>query len=192
MIGNDIIDIKETKLSTSWNRPRFIEKIFTLEEQELISNSTDPFTTVWHLWSMKESAYKVFIQANGDRFFNPKRIECTLDNLKTGQVKIGNSTLKTNTLTNSDYIFSTSTFDDTGIITRIFQLNQSNINYQSVFMHQQVLNDIATSNSLNGEELKIQKNKAGVPKVYYKNKQLNTFITITHHGNFGAYSILKN
>ena len=61
MLGNDIIDINETRRTTNWERPRFIEKIFTFKEQRMITKSADPFTTVWHLWSMKESAYKVFI-----------------------------------------------------------------------------------------------------------------------------------
>ena len=192
MVGNDIIDINETRRSSNWERPGFIQKIFTTNEQHIINTSTDPFTTLWHLWSMKESAYKVFIQAGGNRFFNPTKIECRLESPQKGRVKINTTTVKTNTSINSNYIFSTASIDDLGIDTRIFQLSENNNKYQSYFMHQKVIKDFAKSNSLNCAELLIHKNKTGVPTLYYKNKPRNTSLSITHHGNYGAYSISKN
>ena len=192
MVGNDIIDINETRRSSNWERPRFIQKIFTLKEQSIISASTDPFTTVWHLWSMKESAYKVFIQAGGNRFFNPTKIECSLDSSKNGQVKIDTTTLRTSTSINSNYIFSTATINNSDIDTCIFQLTENNSKQQSNFIHQLVLNDFAKKNSLNFAELLLQKTKKGVPTLHYKNKPLNKSISITHHGKYAAYSILKD
>ena len=192
MVGNDIIDINETRRSSNWERPRFMQKIFTIKEQSIISISNDPFTTVWHLWSMKESAYKVFIQAGGNRFFNPTKIECSLDSSKNGQVKIDTITLRTNTSINSNFIFSTATINNSDIDTCIFQLTENNSKQQSNFIHQQVLNNFAKKNSLNCAELLIQKTKTGVPTLHYKNKLLDKSISITHHGKYAAYSILKS
>ena len=191
MVGNDIIDINETRRSSNWERPRFMQKIFTKKEQSIISVSNDPFTTVWHLWSMKESAYKVFIQAGGNRFFNPTKIECSLDSSKNGQVKIDTITLRTNTSINANFIFSTATINNSDIDTCIFQLTENNSKQQSNFIHQQVLNNFAKNNSLNFAELLIQKTKTGVPTLHYKNKLLDKSISITHHGKYAAYSILK-
>ena len=143
MVGNDIIDINETRRSSNWERPRFMQKIFTIKEQSIISISNDPFTTVWHLWSMKESAYKVFVQAGGNRFFNPTKIECSLDSSKNGQVKIDTITLRTNTSINSNFIFSIATINNPDIDTCIFQLTENNSKQQSNFIHQQVLNNFA-------------------------------------------------
>ena len=192
MVGNDIIDINETRRSSNWERPRFMQKIFTIKEQSIISISNDPFTTVWHLWSMKESAYKVFVQAGGNRFFNPTKIECSLDSSKNGQVKIDTITLRTNTSINSNFIFSTATINNADIDTCIFQLTENNSKQQSNFIHQQVLNNFAKKNSLNCAELLIQKTKTGVPNLHYKNKLLDKSISITHHGKYAAYSILKS
>ena len=191
MIGNDIIDINETRRSTNWERQRFMQKIFTAKEQSIITASNDPFTTVWHLWSMKESAYKVFIQAGGKRFFNPTKIECRLESSKKGEVKIDAITVKTNTSINASYIFSTATINNSDIDTCIFHLAESNVKQQSNFLHQQLINDFAESNCLNCAALQIQKTKTGVPMLHYKNKGIGTSISITHHGKFGAYSILK-
>lgn len=192
MVGNDIVDLIETRESTNWERPRFLDKIFTLTEKELITNSQDPFETVWRLWSMKESAYKVFIQTGGNRFFSPTKIECTLAGLNKGEVKIGTTELRTNTFICSDYIFSTATLKSPEIETFIFDLSKSNSERESCFMHQQVLNHFSKNKSLRLDELQIQKTKNGVPIVYHKNNPLNTSLSITHHGKYGAFSILKN
>lgn len=73
MIGNDIVDLKQAAKDSNWKRPRFLDKIFTPREQQLIWSAKDQDQMVWLLWSMKEAAYKVNVQQFGTRFFNPKR-----------------------------------------------------------------------------------------------------------------------
>jgi phosphopantetheinyl transferase (holo-ACP synthase) len=191
VVGNDIIDISETRRSTNWERPRFLQKIFTTTEQDFINAAVDPFTTVWHLWSMKESAYKVFIQSGSDRFFNPSRIECTVDSLKSGQVKIGETSIKTETTTNSKYIFTTAVLDSSESDNCVFKLADSCFEFQSIYMQSQVLSAFSKNNSLDSTELRIQKTTTGIPTILHKNKPLNCSLSITHHGNYGAYSILN-
>ena len=192
MVGNDIIDLNETRRSTNWERPRFMDKVFTPKEQSLITNSIDPFTMVWHLWSMKESAYKVFIQCGGSPFFTPTKIECSLDCLKNGQVKIGALNLKTKTSINAQYIFSTATENSSELETSVFQLPENNNKQQSKFMYDQLFLEFSKRNSLDYNDLLIQKTKTGVPILHYRNKPINTSLSITHHGKYGAFSILNN
>lgn len=192
MIGNDIIDIFETRRVSNWKRAGFIEKLFSTEEQSEIKLSIDPFTTVWKLWSMKESAYKVFIQAGGKRFFNPSIIECKIDNSNIGQVKISGILLKTNTLIHPNYIFSSAVLDNTDVDTSIFRLSETNSKHLSNFIHQQLLNNFANMYSLKRGNLQLLKTEAGVPVLYYNNQPLNYSISITHQGQYGAYSILNN
>jgi phosphopantetheinyl transferase (holo-ACP synthase) len=192
VVGNDIIDIKETQRSTNWERRGFIQKIFSIKEQNLIRASADPFTTVWRLWSMKESAYKVYIQAGGERFFGPTRIECSFNSSENGWVKIDNISLETETVINANYIFSSARVGTLEIDTCILQLSGVNGKEQSDFMQQQVLNDFAKSNSMPWVDLLLQKTRAGVPLLFYKDKPLNISLSITHHGGYGAYSMVKN
>ncbi|MFT4752935.1 MAG: phosphopantetheinyl transferase (holo-ACP synthase) [Salibacteraceae bacterium] len=191
MVGNDIIDISETRHSTHWERPGFIQKLFTPKEQEYIYASVDPFIRVWHLWSMKESAYKVFIQTGAERFFNPSKIECHVDSLQSGRVRIADTSIKTSTLINGKYIFSTAKIDHSDIETRIFKLTDNDRKNQSKFMHQHVLIYFAKKNALDQSQLFLKKTKTGIPIIQYRNKPLKTAFSITHHGNYGAYSILK-
>ncbi len=192
MIGNDIIDIKETKRCTNWERPRFLQKIFTTEEQSIIKASADPFTSVWQLWSMKESAYKVFIQAGGNRSFQPTKLECRLHTSTIGNVTIENTILHTNTTIHSEYIFSTATKMSTDPETSIFKIIDTTSAQQSHFMYNQIVSEFAKKHLLSLEDLSLQKTIAGVPKLYYKKKCLDVSISMSHHGRYGAYSTLTN
>ena len=189
MVGNDIIDIGETKRSTDWERPGFLQKIFTQKEQEIIYASADPFTTVWQLWSMKESAYKIVIQTGAERSFNPSRFECDLESLENGLVRMHDRTFKTTTKIDSNYVFTTASFGNSEFENRVFKIIEKGSEYQSAFMQEKVLKAFLKHNALKRSELKIQKTKTGVPKLFYKNKVLNRSFSIAHHGKYGAYSI---
>lgn len=75
MIGNDVVDLALAKVESNWQRKGFLEKLFTLNEQKLISKSQNPTELVWILWSRKEAVYKIILQQNGERGFYPSRIE---------------------------------------------------------------------------------------------------------------------
>jgi len=190
MVGNDIIDIEQTRRSTDWERRRFIEKIFTEKEQAIIAAFFDPFLIVWQMWSMKESAYKVFIQAGGERFYNPKKIECSFDDFENGEVKIDSLILKTSTLINENYIFSTATHDDSNVESCVFELPENDIHLQSEFIREQLIKDFSKIKNQETEDLEIRKTASGVPLIYYKNKVLDISISMTHHGGFGGYSFV--
>ena len=97
MIGNDVIDLQLAAVQSDWQRPRFREKVFTEGENRLIDSAEDPFKTVWRLWSMKESAYKAYMRLHPKRFFNPKKLECSLAENGTGLVQIGGYSFLTET-----------------------------------------------------------------------------------------------
>lgn len=76
MIGNDIVDLFLAKIESNWKREGFLNKIFTKNEQLLISNATNPEVMVWDLWSRKEAAYKIYNRQTGIRAFIPLKLEC--------------------------------------------------------------------------------------------------------------------
>ena len=69
MIGNDVVDLNLAKTQSNWERKGFLGKIFTKKEQEFIFNTKSSFEMVWLLWSMKESAYKIYFKKHSVRFF---------------------------------------------------------------------------------------------------------------------------
>jgi phosphopantetheinyl transferase (holo-ACP synthase) len=79
MIGNDVIDLLQSRRESNWQRKGFIEKLFTLNEQLLISHAKDPELMLWTLWSMKEAAYKVYNRKTKIREYIPKKLVCSLE-----------------------------------------------------------------------------------------------------------------
>jgi len=78
MIGNDVIDLAQSRKDSNWRRRGFIPKLFGANEQLLIASSPDPETTLWLLWSMKEAAYKIWNRETKIRKYMPKKLICTI------------------------------------------------------------------------------------------------------------------
>ncbi|RZK81970.1 MAG: 4-phosphopantetheinyl transferase family protein [Pedobacter sp.] len=108
MIGNDIVDLAQAKLDSNWNRQGYLEKLFTEEEQFLISSNIQPDIMVWLLWSMKESAYKIGSRISKLREFAPVKLVCNNlivhENTATGNVTYSGQLYFTSTLITDSYI----------------------------------------------------------------------------------------
>ena len=111
MIGNDIVDLRQAEQDSNWNRKGYLDKIFTDEEQFLITSDMHPSLMVWLLWSMKESAYKISSRATKLRTFAPIKLRC--NNLiihggkATGNVLYEDSVYFTETVFNDNYVHTT-------------------------------------------------------------------------------------
>lgn len=191
MVGNDIIDLENTKysgnsLTKGWKRPGFIEKIFSDYEQELISNSRDSFITIWRLWSMKESAYKIFIQSGGKPFFNPKKIECQLEDLN-GLVEIENLNIQSKSIINDRFIFTVAGIENLNFKSQILDIG-NNPQLHSENLKKRLLHDFSEEHNLVKEKLRIEKIRNGIPRMFYDGEDLGWAISLTHCGKFGGFS----
>ncbi|MEL0645410.1 4'-phosphopantetheinyl transferase superfamily protein [Olleya sp. Ti.3.14] len=185
MIGNDIVDLKQAAKDSSWKRPRFLDKIFTPREQQLIWSAKDQDQMVWLLWSMKEAAYKVNVQQFGIRFFNPKRLECTLlSNLK-GEVVIEDNRYFIESIITEDFIYSIALIASGKSYKSEWFLNQS----QDYIIQSKCLKNRFLK-TLNLDEVTIIKNNIGVPKLQHNSDLLDVSFSLTHHGAFSGYAIL--
>lgn len=101
MIGNDIVDLMQSRRESNWQRKGFLEKVFTADEQLLIANDPEHETMVWLLWSMKEAAYKIYNRQTKIREYIPKKLTCTIlskdSNHASGQVACLENTYHTET-----------------------------------------------------------------------------------------------
>ena len=159
MIGNDVVDIIQSRQESNWQRKGFLQKIFTTQEQLLILNASDPEIMVWLLWSMKEAAYKIYNRQTKIREYIPKKLVCKIisqhDNAVFGQVICCENTYFTKTTLSKDIIHSiaTHTLRDLNNVTEI-------------------------------ERKEIYKDDNGIPHLL--NSTLNKFqdVSISHHGRF--------
>jgi len=96
LIGNDIIDL-EIPISPNWKSPRYLNKLFSSAEQEVIIKSDKPTIILRLFWSFKEAAYKAHQRRfNLPRKYNPLDFQCEIiseeKNNIQGIVKINSQT----------------------------------------------------------------------------------------------------
>lgn len=109
MIGNDIVDLKLARTQSNWKRKNFLSKIFTIEEQMFINQSTSPEIEVWKLWSRKEAVYKVYNRQTGIRGFFPWKLKCSIESSDAssfGIVSIDAIDYSTKTTCTADFIYT--------------------------------------------------------------------------------------
>lgn len=159
MIGNDIIDILQSRKESNWQRKGYLEKLFTAEEQLLISNASNPENMVWILWSMKEAAYKVYHRKTKIREYIPKKLVCFIDlqnhNLIKGKVICSENLYHTQTILSKDSIhtIAVSALDDFNKVIEI-------------------------------EKKSISKDQNGIPYLHTSLQNKLQDVSISHHGRF--------
>lgn len=65
LVGNDVVDLRWAKSRHKLDDARFLDRVFSVEERDLIQASRDPEHTLWLLWAAKESAFKVVSKRRG-------------------------------------------------------------------------------------------------------------------------------
>ena len=104
MIGNDVVDLTFASIGHRWKEQRFIDKVFSPEEQNLIADANNQFQTIWLLWTMKESAYKIHVQRYSKHFFAPTKLTCQLHSKTEASVAICNDIYHTSSNVTKEYI----------------------------------------------------------------------------------------
>lgn len=191
MIGNDIVDITVAAAESNWRRKGFLEKIFTLQEQLYINNAILPDEMVFKLWSMKESAYKVYNRQYGGRFFAPQKFSCTLLSATTGLVTFNNVSYQTTTIAAKKYIYSIAClkgFTNTELLSSCFYLPKMEYSKQQQFINKKIVDCYTKLTDERKEDISIVKDKNGIPFLHCSNND-KVPISITHHGSFAAFTI---
>ena len=190
MIGNDIIDIDYTRKHSDWRRRGWLQKIFNSYEQDVIADSIDPFVTVWRLWSMKESAYKLHLRRRQERSFNPSSISCKILDDKVGLVNFDGREYRTETKTNDEYIYSSAVAYSGGIANHhIYSFDELKIKSNDYYNF--ILDKMSEDLNLNRDQVHLKKCTLGIPHLYFGDSQQDVCISITHHGAYLAFSIAK-
>jgi phosphopantetheinyl transferase (holo-ACP synthase) len=186
MIGNDIVDLKAARAS-NWQHPRFLKKVFSPYEQQLISLASNRFRAIWQLWAMKEATYKAYIQKTPGRFFIPQSFESAGLNSRC-EVRYGAFCMLVQSIVKPDYLF-TQTISNKHIYSGVVTFNSSHYSEQSNVLRSAIFTKIAEINGEAPGALCIRKTAFGIPKLYAADQQLPFELSLSHHGKFGAYSL---
>ena len=72
-IGNDVVDLKDSASVKKSKDSRFLKKILTDDEIEIVNLSQNADTALWSFWACKEAAYKVIKKSHNEDSFMPRR-----------------------------------------------------------------------------------------------------------------------
>lgn len=70
LLGNDVVDRKETSARDKHLDGRFLGRCFTSEEAHCVRFAADPSLAVWMIWAIKESVFKVMRKLDPELVFS--------------------------------------------------------------------------------------------------------------------------
>jgi len=190
MIGNDIVDLAQAALDSNWRRERYLDRLFTAEEQALILNASNPHQTVWKLWSIKEASYKVYVQETGHRFFNPKKLRCEVMSPTEGLVTIFDRVYNTTSEITEHFIHSIAFAEaENDGLKASFKLKVKDAVSQSMAVRMELIRTISETQSIPKNHLQVQTNATGIPQLYIEGKPYAQSLSLSHHGAYGAFAM---
>lgn len=185
-LGNDIIDLTVAREQKRALTPRFLDKICTEDEQKYILDSPNPFNTLWLLWSIKESVYKCHLSIEKSRLFNPTKIVCKPQTSNIFQATIACSTYRSISLIKKNVIHTTA--QPNGHFPRVYYLrNKGTLGEMKKLIYQKLIIRISRHFGYKPRQLNIVKNELGIPHIYKNSQRLPVNISISHHGDIGAF-----
>lgn len=78
-VGNDVVDLKHPENQGKSMDDRFLGRVFTAEERDLIARAARPETLLWALWAAKEAAFKVVSRKDPTTASIPRKYEIFLN-----------------------------------------------------------------------------------------------------------------
>ena len=185
MIGNDIIDIKLFQQETNWERPNFLQKIYTEKERSQILQSDAPEILVAIFWAMKEACYKAHQRKFSlPRKYNPSAYECVLNDIKLkdaffGNVKISEHYYSAEIVKTENYIHSVVKDPQIKFLQKIYE--------EEVNIKTEIIAHYSDFQKLPASEIIIQKDENFIPHLFYKGINKSIPFSISHHGKFSAF-----
>ncbi|SHM72392.1 4'-phosphopantetheinyl transferase family protein [Flavobacterium xinjiangense] len=155
MIGNDIVDLALAKKESNWKRKGFLDKIFTQQEQLLITSAESPEVMVWNLWTRKEAAYKIYNRQTNIRMYFPLQLVCLYESETSGTVLCNGNIYHTKTKISEDNIYTIAVTEE---------------NYFSQIKEIKVDAKICKTN--------------GIPYIIDDFSEIKKPVSISHHGSF--------
>ncbi|MBK8608747.1 MAG: 4-phosphopantetheinyl transferase family protein [Chitinophagaceae bacterium] len=192
MTGNDIVDLASAASESHWKRKGFLEKLFTAEEQRYIRSAASPELIVWRMWTMKESAYKIYTQQHGGRFFAPQKFNCRILSTILGEVIFREHIYQTQTQCTAEYVYSIAGVKALGLnpfLNTCFTVSGHSYPATANFVYQKIIADYARATDQKKTNYTLAKDRNYVPFLYNKADRYCIPISITHHGRYAAFTI---
>jgi hypothetical protein len=213
-IGNDIVDLRDPQNVGKSQNTRFINRVFTPNEQKLISNASNQDAMLWSLWAGKETAYKVIRKSFPSANSVPRSYRVSLDfaeetdksgelpavdSAVTGFVDTPYGKVYIKIFMTSDYVHCIGTASalkeiDSLVwhVDRISPDSEALPDYESMFVRKALKNHLADYINQNPEVIEIHREKGSnglePPFVCINGRKAGLDISLSHDGMFTAHA----
>jgi phosphopantetheine--protein transferase-like protein len=198
-VGNDIVDLRASGNIGKSADGRFRGRVFTEEEQSLISGSRQPDAFLWALWASKEAAYKAVSRGNPAVCSIPRQYRVVIETA-TGQETAGRlagkvitpkGELSLRAALTLEWVHALVTGSDTDC-DRIFRLVEclDDSEDPSTAVRWSLLREIARSFGCTVGDLSMVKDtgRPGAPSVLFRGHLLTEEVSLSHDGRFAAFA----
>ena len=206
-VGNDIVDLKAPAAKGKSKDLRFLKRVLTKNETEIMLNSESPDTLLWLFWAAKETAYKAISKNSPAITSAPLKYEVVLNMsepyLCRGKVSTPSGTVNTRFVFDDDKVScigKTGTDDFSQVISGFGSINtEINVDYDtsseqvSSLVREHAINSMSDYFNEPVSSFKIDRfsddsGNPGPPVVLLNGKHHGVDISLSHDGRFYAYA----
>lgn len=196
-LGNDIVDLTAPGNPGKIGDRRFLDRVFTAEEQGWIARAPLPDAALWALWAAKEAAYKAVSRNHPSICSTPRRyrvypekgIAAGTDFHCGGRAITPDGELALRLTLGEDRVHATAGFEE--VLDRICMRIEEwdGAGDPSMFIRQCLIREIARRTGCATDLLSVAKDSEGpgAPWVMFRNLPLALEISLSHDGRFAAF-----
>lgn len=201
-VGNDVVDLKDPENIGKSKDDRFLCRVFTAGERELIASVPSPDTLLWSLWAAKEAAYKAVSSADPAVCSIPRRYRVVLEAEDAtrkivrlaGKVITPRGELVLEVAVSADWVHALAAGAEEALkrlCQRVKRLEggKGAVN-PSAFVRGALLREIARRLDCPVGDLSVVKNQDGLgaPRVLFRGELLAAEVSLSHDGRFAAFA----
>jgi phosphopantetheine--protein transferase-like protein len=204
-VGNDVVDLKDPGNIGKSRDDRFLGRVFTAGEREMIASVPSPDTFLWSLWAAKEAAYKAVSRADAAVCSIPRRYRVVLDAgdatrvtrkivRLAGKVITPRGELVLEVAVSADRVHALAAGEPEAlhrICRRVQRLEggRGAVN-PSAFVRRELLREIARRLDCPVGDLSVVKTPdgPGAPRILFRGDLLAAEVSLSHDGRFAAFA----
>jgi len=174
-LGNDIVDWQKAKSHEHKLTHRYLDKIFVDREIQYIQTKASPILAFWHLWSVKESAYKAWQRKQKSKpVFNPKSFICQNIEKKITSIQNGNFICDVESFLSPEFIYS--------------QCKSENVHFKIIKTSEYFS---CLKQKWDSQGWKIHKTAETIPFINNQARNIQFPISLSHDGDFTSICVDK-
>ncbi|MFZ3114308.1 MAG: 4'-phosphopantetheinyl transferase superfamily protein [Syntrophales bacterium] len=206
------MDLNHAQTTPKSRDTRFLERVFSPEEKDILQADSQPEAMLWALWTGKEAAYKVLQKERGEGIPSTPRLYSVQfteesppesgslppfgERLFTGIVSTPAGKIFLSTLLASKYVhtIATSSLPTADVVWEVERMpgEQPTPSEESAFVRAAAINYLARHLSVTPADLEIIRHRGmhglDPPRVYLHGQEAAVDISLSHDGAYAAYA----